>query len=147
VAAGTIGAVLVDLDNTIVRYGTPLASKVAAVAALQAPPGPVLSNSRKVDAAAFDGRPVVVRARKPFTRRTRLVAALRAAGAPDDAPIGVVGDLLTTDGLLAWRLGVPFYESPLETGRIPFVPTVHRAVGRMLRPLLFVVDDEPGGST
>jgi hypothetical protein len=49
----------------------------------------------------------------------------------------VIGDQVTTDGLLAWRLGYVFlqYRPPLD--RIPPGPWLMDRLGRLIRPLLF----------
>lgn len=59
------------------------------------------TNSGRFEAYGSDGGTFVHRARKPFTQLSRLRLANRRISA-------VVGDSFLTDGLLAWRLGVPF---------------------------------------
>lgn len=51
--------------------------------------------------------------------------------------VGVVGDQVLTGGLLAWRLGVPFYywHSP---SRVSWWPRAQRAAGTLLEWAIFI---------
>jgi predicted HAD superfamily phosphohydrolase YqeG len=69
------------------------------------------------------------RAHKPFFR---LPAEFVLAS---NRPV-VVGDQYLTDGLMAWRYGVPFGLVKLR-GVVPPWPRLQLALGRMIEPLLF----------
>jgi hypothetical protein len=49
----------------------------------------------------------------------------------------VAGDQLTTDGVLACRLGFSFLHCRPHTGLVPLGPRIMHNLGRPLRPLLF----------
>lgn len=49
----------------------------------------------------------------------------------------VVGDTLLTDGLLAWRLGVPFIEVATTAASRPWWPRIQAQLARPIRRLLF----------
>jgi predicted HAD superfamily phosphohydrolase YqeG len=91
-----------------------------------------VTNSRRVPSRtpARDGIHVSYhpKARKPWLALEQLKALPR--------PAVVVGDQLLTDGLLAWRLSVPFVRIPLPPGS-PLSVKAQRLCDRPLARLLF----------
>jgi|SRR5712691_2768936 len=73
----------------------------------------------------------VANARKPW--KVRPVRAL-------PSPVVVVGDQVLTDGLLAWRLGLPFVHW-LEFDAIPLWPMVQGVIGSALVRTIFVASE------
>lgn len=83
----------------------------------------LVTNSRRYSRSA--GVAIISGVRKPFTSLRRL----------GDRKIAVVvGDTLVTDGLLAYRLNVPFFQIRLnqEGRRKPFVVYIESVVGAVL---------------
>ncbi|MBK8729512.1 MAG: hypothetical protein IPM00_09045 [Tetrasphaera sp.] len=112
------GVALIDLDGTLVAQSAPVNQLVGA----DGPSGEAISmladrvwlivTNRRSAPASLRGIPVMSRARKPWTSKAKLTVR----GEP---PGCVIGDQLFTDGLLAARLGVPFYRvTPI--GRRPW---------------------------
>lgn len=141
--------VVLDLDNTVVPYGSTdeeeralIDDAVRRIAALDH----VTSISLVSNAGSGRTGPslplpshatVVWSADKPLTPRARL------ATGTGSAPTVVIGDLVMTDGLLAWRLGADYYHCPI-TSRDPHA--AHRIlgwVGRIVRLVLFTTE-RPG---
>lgn len=134
VAAATAPVIMIlDADNTVVPWGTPVEEfaeqvngtidRFAAVPTVERVI--VLSNGprRGVDR-------MISRGNKPWTSRRLL--DLGAA----DAELWVVGDQILTDGILAWRLGARFVHLAIaESGEGDggaLMRALGRAVGRLL---------------
>jgi predicted HAD superfamily phosphohydrolase YqeG len=138
------GIVLVDLDNTLLPYGyepEALTEAALAVGRLQrrltaSRPIVVISNGR-ASAAALGGVirdvPVLGGARKPW----RL-------SHPSDVA-AVVGDQFLTDGLLAWRLDVPFVHVEGCSAYEHWWPRTMRRVGTQVARVLSSTDPDGTG--
>ncbi len=138
--------VVLDIDNTVVPYGSSdeqerqlIDDAVRRIATLDhVETISIVSNAgsgRTGPSLPLPSHATVVwSADKPLTPRSRL-----AAGTGSAATV-VVGDLVMTDGLLAWRLNADYYHCPIAA-RDPHA--AHRLlgwVGRIARPILFATD-------
>lgn len=136
--ANGFNTAVVDLENTLVPYG-PARSAVELEAEMADLPGGILkavivSNARWTRNLDHLGRwPVVGLARKPFTSLDRIASALE--GSRIDV---VIGDQYLTDGLLAWRLNVPFIQVHRPAGREPLWPRLMRLMGGVVAASLSV---------
>lgn len=130
-----LARVILDIDNTLLPYRATRADVDRALLMLvqlraKLPADAVLtliSNGRGQRAAVADlvsecGHPSILRAMKPY--RHRPVAELH--------PTVVVGDQVCTDGLLAWRLGLPFVRVEGCSLTEPPWPRLMRAGGRRI---------------
>lgn len=124
----------IDLENTLVGYGARAALEAGLLPLRSLPPAAVIvSNAPWTDRwGSLGEHRLVGRARKPFTRRSRLEAA--AAGTLQC----VVGDQILTDGLLAWKLGLPFVHIVRAAPNEPAWPRLMRAVGDPIAKAVFV---------
>lgn len=132
------GVILVDLENTAFAYHARPEERIRAVSELMTATSHrcrvlLVSNSRgwaelRRSQVATDSA-IVLRAHKPFTRRSKL-GLLR-----HEVPLAVVGDQVTTDGLLAWRLGCTFHQVRLDPSREPIWPRALRLLGLLFLPL------------
>ncbi len=125
VSADTV--VLMDIENTLISFVAPGATAPALDPQLRflnrVVDRLIVVSNRRVPLPEHLCVPTVWRARKPFTRRARLALA-------GERRVLVVGDLPITDGLLAWRLGVPFLQVALtETGEPPWPRFLRRFGG------------------
>ena len=81
---------------------------------------------------------VVARARKPWTSRRSLDRPCEYAS--EACRRVVIGDQVLTDGLLAFRLGVPFLRVTARFPGEPTWPRLMRLGGRLLENVLFTND-------
>lgn len=136
------GVVFLDLDNTLLPYQPSVADVAQLPAKLEAAIDALLgrttvvvtTNTRNhpaaVAAAVADaGLPFVACAGKPRSRRLVGVTGRR--------PVAVVGDQPVTDGMLAWRLGVPFLLVPGCSLHSPWWPRLMRLVGELILWLFY----------
>ena len=114
-ATGHLDHLIVDFDGTLAPFAKGHRDRAAIVASLRTlitslalKHAMVVSNARPSDLEWLrDIDPaitVVADARKPWTSRT----ALRCQACVDEGRSAILGDQEATDGLLAWRLGIPF---------------------------------------
>ena len=135
-----VGGLLCDLDNTLVPAGgddVPAETVRFLEEVRRLGFGVVIvSNGRRQRAERLGGMlglPVVSRARKPFGGGYR--RALAILGLPSDK-VAAVGDQFLTDGIGAWRQGMPvFLVEPLAREEALLVRAA-RPVDRILRRLL-----------
>jgi predicted HAD superfamily phosphohydrolase YqeG len=126
------GLVLIDLDGTLVSPGTDVEEarfrehRFRATEPAGRAQGLIVTNRRHGPREVMKW-PVVVRARKPFTSR----AILRTWS--HHPVICVIGDQYATDGLLAARLGVPFFRV-IPLGKRP----TRASLGDALLSVLFL---------
>ncbi len=141
--------VVLDIDNTVVPYGSSgeeerdlidaVVERIAALPHVESIS--IVSNAgsgRTGPSLPLPSHATVVwSADKPLTQRSRLAAGTGTAHTV------VIGDLVMTDGLLAWRLAADYYHCPIAV-RDPHA--AHRVlgwVGRIARPVLFMTE-RPG---
>jgi predicted HAD superfamily phosphohydrolase YqeG len=117
-----------QLSNALVSFATDVLQRGQSLL--------VISNARRrlPSVVCVRGRLVriICRAKKPW--QLRLFRACRR-------PLMVVGDQLLTDGLLAWRLGVPFVRWRPRTS-VPWWPKFQSQAGRLIGPVLFRIEDQ-----
>lgn len=143
-AAGTRGLIL-DLDNTLVppsRDEVPRETRVfldeARRLGLRAI---ILSNGRRARTARLAAHlelPFIAPAKKPAAGGYR--HALSALGLTP-AQVVAIGDQFLTDGLGAWRQGIPWILTEPLTRREGLLVRVARPVDRILRRLLLPPPD------
>ncbi len=135
-AAGPSGlVVLFDVDNTLVRQGADPQEFIArvkeAVARFEAIPA--VGRVALVSNGADRGIPgMISRGNKPWTTRRRLGLT------GEETEVWIVGDQIITDGLLAWRLGVPFVHHVVDAGGEGSRQSMMRRLGRLVRRRFFV---------
>lgn len=148
--AGRPFTLIVDVENTLVPYRS---SEVGATALLdealcglddllQLRCVVFLSNSRAQFPVGTGGRLTRVvsisRARKPWTSKSTLN---RIAG---EAPIAAVcGDQPLTDGVLAWRLNVEYFQMLITREGEPLWPRLIRLLGTPVFSLLQIARPRP----
>jgi predicted HAD superfamily phosphohydrolase YqeG len=123
----------VDLENTLVGYNSRSALESGRLQIPALPRGAlIVSNASWTDRWDSIGQQRLIgRARKPFTRRKTIEAA--SAGLLQC----VVGDQVLTDGLLAWRLRLPFVHVVRPIRNEPSWPQLMRAIAFPLTKTLF----------
>jgi predicted HAD superfamily phosphohydrolase YqeG len=129
------GVILLDLDNTILDYARGKGDIVAAAATIRSLKSRfpacellVTSNTRRlsprisesVTAAGAIG--LIAHCQKPWVNRINSSLGEKHA-------IAVVGDQTMTDGILAWRMNVPFYKLDGISRSEPLWPQLLRLVG------------------
>ncbi len=135
-AAAPSGLVMLcDVDNTLVRQGADpeefLARVTEAVARLEAIPS--VARVALVSNGTERGIPgMISRGNKPWTTRRRLGLT------GGEAEVWVVGDQIITDGLLAWRLGVPFVHQVVDATSEGSRQSLMRRLGGLVRRRFFV---------
>ena len=141
--SGAPFSIVVDVENTVVPYGAPSVHALNLMKQTVVSLGACshlrcvifLSNSRRrfpVRQVPGRARSVSIsRARKPWTS----TASLRKV-APGAPIVAVFGDQPLTDGILAWRLAVPYHAVTLSSSREPLWPRTLRLVGGPLLGLL-----------
>jgi predicted HAD superfamily phosphohydrolase YqeG len=137
------GQFLLDLENTSIPYGTTPRNCPERLGEFLQQSLPrhtttkvvILSNAPRSLGQYLNQDLVaqaVMKAHKPFTRRTRL--------SQDEPTALVCGDQVLTDGLLAWRLQVPFVFLAMNTTSCePIWPRILRRMGEAVKPLFFEV--------
>lgn len=123
----------VDLENTLVGYNSRSALESGRLQIPALPRGAlIVSNASWTDRWDSIGQHRLIgRAHKPFTRRKSIEAA--SAGRLQC----VVGDQVLTDGLLAWRLRLPFVHVVQTIRNEPSWPRLMRAVAYPFAKTLF----------
>jgi len=139
--------VVLDMDNTVVPYGSNddverrlIDEAVGQLAALShVETISIVSNAgsgRTGPSLPLPSHTTVVwSADKPVTLRSRLAAGVGSGRAV------VIGDLLMTDGLLAWRLKADYYHCPIVEHDPYRANRVLGWMGRVVRPVLFTTED------
>ncbi len=131
------GHLIVDLEPLVVMWDSPtsrlnshlavVVDQVAGRATLT-----IATNSRQRPSNPVTGLTFRRRAGKPWRVGWARPMATDAA---------VVGDIVWTDGLLAWRIGAPFVLVTDQLMDPPLWPRVQRWTGRLLLKFLFVEGD------
>lgn len=100
--------VLLDAEPAVVHWSEPSDALVVGVEQwIDLLPGDpivkICTNSRRFHPRSIDRVPIIAAARKPWTRRERILQRDES-----DATVVVVGDLLVLDGIMALRFGCEF---------------------------------------
>lgn len=141
VGEGPPGLVVVDLQNTVMPHGATARDVRSAAMELEKLQTKLGSDRRLVVATNASHRAVSVKAFTEVYTGKIVTSAHKPSLRPwkNKSVVAVIGDQVTTDGLLAWRTGCPFFLVASRSKKIPLVTRIHLLLGKVLVRVAFVV--------